>query len=443
MAMSMRMSTEAGCRAASADYRAPARAGYALILVAFGVCGLWAARAPLDSAAVASGQIEVDGRRKSIQHLEGGIVKDILVKEAQLVRQGQVLFRLEPTQARANSDMLRKQLNAALAQEARLLAERDGKAEISFPAEIQERSSAPETALAIIDERRQFAERRQSIENQVRALEARVEQSAHEMTGRASQRDALTQQVDSITAQIGYVAAIAEKGWYPRNRVLEQERDRARLLGELGQAGADIARLEKQQDETRAQIEQLRQKFREDTARELTDARIRLSDMREKLAIAGDVLTRVEIRAPMSGIVQNLHVNGAGAVVKAGDTIAELIPAGEELVVAAQVSPLDIDSVAVGQKAEIRFASLSRRQAPTVFGEVQSVSADALPNEATKQTYYLARIVINRADVPAAVAAKLTPGMPADVLIVTGERSMLDYLVGPLRSALSKGMREE
>jgi HlyD family secretion protein len=441
--MSMRKSTEAGSKAASADYRIPARAGYALILLAFGVCGFWAARAPLDSAAVASGQIEVDGRRKLIQHLEGGIVKEILVKEAQVVKQGQVLFRLEPTPARANSDMLRKQHNVALAQEARLLAERDGNPEIAFPAEILERSSVPETALAIIDEQRQFAERRQSIENQVRGLGARVEQTAHEMTGRARQKDALTDQVDSITTQIAYVAAIAAKGWYPRNRVLEQERDRARLVGELGQARADIARLEKQQDETRTQIEQLRQKFREDTARELADVRVRLSDIREKLAIAGDVLTRVEIRAPMPGIVQNVRISGAGAVVKGGDTIAELIPAGEELVVTVQVSPLDIDSVAAGQKAEIRFTSLSRRQAPTVFGEVQSVSADALLNETSKQSYYLARIVINRADMPAAVVAKLTPGMPADVLIVTGERSMLEYLVGPLRSALSKGMREE
>jgi HlyD family secretion protein len=434
---------EAGSKSANADHRVPARAGYAVIFITFGVCGLWAAKAPLDSAAVAQGQIEVDSRRKPIQHLEGGIVKEILVREAQAVRQDQVLFRLEPTPARANSDMLRKQLGAVLAQEARLIAELDGKPEISFPREIAEDSMIPETALAITDARRQFAERRQSIENQVRGLEARIEQTAHEMTGRARQHAALTSQIESITGQIAAVGTLVDKGWYPRNRVLEQERDKARLVGDLGQASADIARLAKQQDETRTQIEQLRQRFREDSARDLADARGRLSDVREKLAIAGDVLTRIEIRAPMAGIVQNLRVNGAGAVVKAGDTIAELIPAGEELVVAAQVSPLDIDSVAAGQKAEIRFTSLSRRQAPTVFGQVQSVSADALLNETTKQSYYLARVVVARADMPAATVAKLMPGMPADVLIVTGERSALDYLVGPLRNALSKGMREE
>jgi HlyD family type I secretion membrane fusion protein len=443
IAMSMQMPHETGYKPANADYRGPARAGYALIFVAFGMCGVWAASAPLDGAAVAQGQIEVDSRRKPIQHLEGGIIKEILVKEAQAVKENQVLFRLEPTQARANSDMLRKQLDAALAQEARLLAELDAKPEITFPREILERRMIPETALAISDEERQFEERRQSIQNQVRVLEARIEQIAHEMTGRDRQRTALTSQVESISGQLAAVAGIAEKGFYARNRLLEQERDKARLIGDLGQATADILRLEKQQDEARTQIEQTRQKFREDAARELADARVRLSDLREKLAVAGDVLTRIEIRAPMTGIVQNLRINGAGAVIKAGDTVAELVPAGEELVVAAQVSPLDIDSVAAGQRAEIRFPSLSRRKTPTVFGRVESISADALSNDSTKQSYYLARVVINRADVPAAVAQKLTPGMPSDVLIVTGERSMLDYMIGPLANLLSKGMREE
>jgi HlyD family type I secretion membrane fusion protein len=441
--MSKQMPHHAGHRIASADYRVPARAGYALILVAFGVCGFWAARAPLSSAAVAQGQIEVDSRRKPIQHLEGGIVKEMLIKEAQIVQKGQVLFRLEPTQARANSDMLRKQLDAALAQEARLLAELDGRPAISFSREILERRMTPETASAISDEERQFDERRQSIGNQVRVFDARIQQTAHEITGRDRQRTALLAQIESITTQIASVGTLVEKGWYPRNRVLEQEREKARLVGELGRAAADIARSEKQQDEARTQIEQIRQKFREDTARELADARVRLSDLREKVAIAGDILTRIDIRASMTGVVQNLRVNGAGAVVKPGDTIAELIPTAEELVVAAQVSPLDVDSVAAGQKVEIRFGSLSRRNAPTIFGCVESVSADALLNDSNKQSYYLARVVIPRADVPAAVAAKLMPGMPADVLIVTGERSVLSYLIEPLANMLWKGMREE
>jgi HlyD family secretion protein len=428
--------------AAKSDFRVPARAGYALIFATFGVCGLWSAWAPLDSAAVAQGQIEVDTRRKAIQHLEGGIVKEIRVTESQVVKQGDVLFRLEPTQAQANSDMLRKQFLAAIAQEARLTAELDGKSEIAFPAEITEQP-ASEAATVMRDEQRQFAERRQSLGNQVRALDARLEQSAEQITGRARGKAALTDQVSSITTQLDSIRPLVERGTYARNRMLELERERARLVGDLGQITAEIARLEKQDDETRVQIDQIRQKFREDAARDLTDTRNKLSDIREKLAVASDVLARVDIRAPVSGVVQSLRVAGVGAVVKAGESLADLVPVGDELVVSAQVSPLDIDSVASGQKAEIRFTSLSRRQTPTVFGRVQSVSPDALINEATKQSYYLARVVINRTDMPEKVAAKLTPGMPADVLIVTGERSALDYFVGPLGNALAKGMHEK
>jgi HlyD family type I secretion membrane fusion protein len=436
-------SSEAGFVHAKSDFRVPARAGYALIFVAFGVCGLWSTWAPLDSAAVAQGVIEVDSRRKAIQHLEGGIVKEIRVAESQVVKHGDVMFRLEPTQARANSDMLRKQFLAALAREARLTAELDGKSEITFPEEVMEHRATTETATAIRDEQREFVERRQSLDNQVRALEARLGQCVQEITGRARQKAALTDQVASITTQLDSIRPIVEKGFYARNRLLELEREKARLVGSLGQITAEIARFEKQQDETRVQIEQLRQKFREDAAHDLTDTRIKLSDIKEKLVIASDVLTRVDIRAPVSGVVQNLRVNGVGAVVKAGETIADLVPAGDKLVVATQVSPLDIDSVASGQRAEIRFTSLSRRQAPTVFGQVQSVSPDSLVNETTKQSYYLARVVINRGDMPTQVAEKLTPGMPADVLIVTGERSALEYFVGPLRNALAKGMREK
>jgi len=429
--------------AARYDHSVPARAGYALIVATFGLCGLWAALAPLDSAAVAQGQIEVDSHRKAIQHLEGGIVREINVAEARMVKAGDVLFRLEPTQARANSDLLRKQLNAALAQEARLRAELDGRSAIAFPDELLAARARPDAAAAIEDETRQFLERGQSVDNQVRALEARLAQAQHDLSGHGGREIALEQQVASITTQIEVLRPATEKGLYARNRLLEQEREKARLTGELSQARADMARLAQQQQEIRVQIEQLRQKFREDAAHDLADARNRLAETRQKLVIAGDVLDRIEIRAPVAGIVQNLKVAGIGSVVKAGETIAELVPLGDELVIAAQVTPLDIDSVAAGQKAEIRFSSLSRRQTPTVFGRVQSVSADAIPGEANKPSYYLARVVIDRTTMPQKIAAKLSPGMPADVLIVTGERSALDYFVGPLRTMLAKAMREE
>jgi len=428
---------------ASANYRTPAFDGAGIIVVAFGLAGAFAARAPLDSAAIAQGQIEVDSRRKAIQHLEGGIVEDILVRESEIVRKDQVLFRLEPTQARANAEMLRKQLDAAMAQEARLTAELDRKPAIAFPDALLARRAIAETAVVIASEERQFTERRQSLDNQVRMLEARRAQTEQDINGRSRQESAMEAQIDSMAGEVDKVAPLAERGLYPNNRLLGLQRDKLKLEGDAGQTRADIARLTKQREEIGIQIDQTTQKFREDAAKDLAEARGRLSDLREKLAIAGGVLARIEVRAPVAGVVQNIKVAGIGAVVKPGDTIADLVPVEDRLIVSAQVSPLDVDSVAVGQKAELKFTSFSSRRVPSMFGRVESVSADAIYDEKNRQSYYLARVAVDRATIPTAIASKLTPGMPADVLIVTGERTALDYLVGPLVNALSKGMREE
>jgi HlyD family secretion protein len=424
---------------ASADYRKPAIIGFSVVMAAFGGLGGFAALAPLDSAAIAQGQIEVDSHRKSIQHLEGGIVKEILVREAEVVKAGQVLFRLEPVQAKANAEMLRNQFDAALAQEARLLAELDGASRVTFPHELKTRGTSADV---MANEERQFLERRRSLESQMRILETRIEQTAQEIKGRTRQENAMTGQIGSIETELTAVEPLAQQGLYPLNRLLALKRDKLRLEGELGQTRADIERMSHQQDEARLQIEQLQQKFHADAAHDLADARGRLSDVREKLSIAGDVLTRVDIRAPLAGVVQNLRVAGIGAVVKGGDTIADLVPTGDNLVIAAQVSPLDVDSVMSGQKAEIRFTTFSSRRVPAVFGHVESVSADAIYNDTSKQSYYLARVVVDPANLPSTIATKLLPGMPAEILIATGERTVMDYLVGPLANALVKGMRE-
>jgi HlyD family type I secretion membrane fusion protein len=426
-----------------ADYRRPAWLGGAVVLAAFGIFGVWAAYAPLDSAAVAQGHIEVDSRHKAIQHLEGGIVREILVKEAETVHEGQVLIRLDPTQARASADTVRKQTLAAIAREARLLTELDGGREIVFPRELMEQRAKPETAVGIEDELRRFVERRQSLDNQLHMAETRLEQARQQIAGRSRQQAALSAQLASLTAELASLKPLVDKGWHPRNRYMASEREKSRLEGELGQATADIARLAKQQEEAQLQKDQITQKFREEAARELAETRSQLSDLREKLSVTGDVLGRVEIRAPMGGVVQNLKIGGIGSVIKPGEAVAELVPAEDELVVAAQVSPLDIDSVTAGATAEIRFTSMSTRRVPPVFGRVESVSADAMTNEGSKQPYYLARVRVDAGALPARIARKLTPGMPADVVIASGDRSMLDYLIGPLRDAIAKGMREE
>jgi HlyD family secretion protein len=217
--------------------------------------------------------------------------------------------------------------------------------------------------------------------------------------------------------------------------------------GEFGVAESDIARLSKSVDEAKLQIEQTRFKFDEDVSKELNDVRAKMSDAREKILIAEDVLTRVDVRAPRRGTVLGLKVHGVGAVVKPGDTLAEIVPVGEGLRITARVSPSDIESVEVGQTAEVRFPNFSSRQTPVILGKVVSLSPDALVDQTgdqqQQQPYFSAKVMIDYSAVPEDVARKIQPGMQADVLISTGERTVLAYLIGPLRNSFAKTLREK
>jgi HlyD family secretion protein len=426
----------------SGDFRSYARLGYIAVGLVFGAFGGWAAMAPLDSAAHAPARVAVDGDRKPIQHLEGGIVREILVRDAQMVEEGQVLFRLQPTQAQANTEALRKQIDQAMALEARLIAERDGAASVAFPMALTARRHVAEAAQAMSDQQRQFEERRRLNANQVAILKTRIDQTTRDLDGRERRLTALRQQAASFAQELESVTGLSQRGYYPRNKVLGLERERSRVEGEIGSAEGEMAKLREVLIETKLQVEQIDQRLNEEVNRELTDVRGRLGEARERLAIAEDVLYRVDVRSPRRGIVLGLKVQTAGMVVGPGAVLAEVVPADEQMVLSARVSPLDVQSVAIGQRAEIRFPGLSTRQAPTIFGEVRTVSADSLIDDVTREPYFSARVVMDRAQVPEAFLRTIVPGMPADVLITTGERTMLDYLIGPLRDAIGKAMRE-
>lgn len=358
------------------DFRRYALLGYVSIALVFGGFGVWASVAPLDRAAVATGQVSVSGDHKVVQHLEGGIIREILVKETQEVKQGDVLFRLQPTEAQANTDILRKQMDAAFAEEARIVAEQTNAASITFPDSVLARRDVPETATAIADQQRQFVEHRAGLVNQVNILNSQIAQQQQELAGRDRQRAALADQLTSYTTEMNNVQPLVDKGFYPRNKFLELDRERARVEGDLGQAQADVARLTQQVEQTKLQIDQAQQKYQADLSQQLDTTRGKLSDLREKVRIAEDVLHRVDIRAERDGIVMNLKVHTVGEVIKPGDTLAEIVPVGEGVNVMAHVSPRDIESVAVGQKAEVRFPNFSSRRTPIILGKVQSVSAE-------------------------------------------------------------------
>jgi HlyD family secretion protein len=417
------------------SFRSYAYTGYVGIALVFGCLGGWAAIAPLDSAAVAPAKVAVETERKPVQHLEGGIVREILVKESARVEQGQVLFRLQPTQAQGNMDLLHKQSDALMATEARLLAELDTKSEIA-------RLDVVETANAVADQRRQFTERRQSVDNQTGILRARIEQTTRDIEGRRHHLTALKSQLASLTSELNKIASLAERGLYPRNKLLALQRDQTRLAGEVGTTGSDMEKLDESIKEARIQITQIDQKRREEITEQLGTTRAKLSDLNEKLMIAQDVLQRIEVRAPRKGIAMGIKAHTIGAVVAPGSTLAEIVPVEDMLVLSAKVSLLDIQSVANGQKAEVRFPAFSTRQLPPVFGRVVSIAADAIQDETTKEFYYATHVTLTPAEIPEEISSKLMPGMPADVLIITGERTVLAYLVGPLRDRIAKAMRD-
>ncbi len=427
----------------SGDHRAYSHIGLAAIGIVFAFFGGFGAKAPLDSAAIAPGQVATESSTKPIQHLEGGIVREILVKESDAVKEGQVLFRLEPTQARANSDIVRKQIDADLALEARLVAERDLADTVTLPKALLARRSFPDTAAAIDDQERRFKERNTTLDNDTKILKSRLDQTSQELGGLERQQAALRDQIENIASDIESFTVLLKKGLYTKSKLNALKREQSRLEGQLGAIEGEMARNEKIVEETDFQIRQAEQKYVDDAAKELPEVRARLTQAQERLSVAEDVMSRIEVKAPQNGIVQGIKVHAPGAVVRPGDSLAELVPTGDKLVMAARVSPLDIDNVAPKQRAEIRFPAFSTRRIPTILGKVETVAADAMLDAYTKEPYYLARVVVDTSTLPVDVQERLIPGMPADVLITTGERTLLQYLVGPISDLFAKSMREQ
>ncbi len=424
------------------DWRGIAVAGYAVIILTFGVVGVWAAVAKLDKAVVAQGFVAVETNRKSVQHFEGGMVREIFIKEGDHVTKGEVLFSLKKVQAQANNDLVKNQLDSGLALEARLLAERDQKENITWPEEFSGRSAEPLLARIMTDQIHQFQERHTSLEGQVSVLESRIEQLTMGIKGIAIEKDSTEKQVGYINDELVNLRDLGKKQLVPMTRVYAMERERTRLEGVIGHSIADTAKAQSSIGEIKIQIQQLRQKFQEDIASSLLDVRQKIADARERVTVAGDVLNRVEIVAPLDGTVQNLKVFTVGQVLRPAETLLEIVPDEEPLVVNAQFSPNDIDTVYGGQQAEIRFPAFHARDIPLMMGRIESISHDRLMDEQTRQFYFLGVIALGRSDIPEEYRSRIRPGMPAEVIVASGERTVLSYIISPLSESFRKSFRE-
>jgi membrane fusion protein, type I secretion system len=428
--------------AGASDWRVIALAGYAIIVLTFGVGGGWAAVAKLDRAVIATGYVATETNRKTVQHYEGGIIREILVKEGDRVTEGQVLFRLQKVQAEATSDTVRNQLDSALALEARLIAERDQKDNIVWPREFEGRTQDSVLSRTLADQVHEFEERRASLEGQIKLLESRVEQTTTEIQGIDTEKDSTEKQLSYIANELVGLRELSAKQLIAVSRIYAMEREQSRLEGEIGRLTADRAKAESSIGEMKLQMQQTRQKFQEDVGASLLDARQKSSDLRERVAVAGDVLNRVEIKAPRSGTIQNLKVFTDGQVVRSGEALLDLVPDDEPLVVDGQFLPTDIDNVHAGMQAEIRFPSFHSRTVPVMLGTLGTISNDRMMDDNTHQYYFRGVISLNRADIPEEYRSRVRPGMPAEIIVAVGSRTVLSYIVSPLTNSLRKAFRE-
>lgn len=418
-------------------------AGLLILAVAFGGFGIWASLAPIDSAVVAPGIVNVESSRKTVQHLEGGIVREILVREGDSVQEGDVLFRLDDTEARAQLEIVRSQFLALRAQEARLVAERDQEDAIHFPTDLLEASEDPRVDEAITGQRRVFDARRKSMEGEVAVLEQRVGQLQEQIRGLEGLAESKLRRIGLYQEEIAGLEKLFAKGLGDSARLREWERLVAELEGERAEHQSAIAAARVQIGETELQIVQVRRHFITEVVTELREVQTKLSDLRERTRALEKTVERTVIHAPVGGAVVAMSVHTEGGVIKPGERILDVVPRGESLIVEARVQPNDIDRVHPGLEAELRLTAFNSRTTPTVPGHVLTVSGDRLTDPATHLPYYLARLQVTQQGMDTLKDRTLLPGMPADVMIMTGERTFFEYLVRPITDRLARAFKEE
>lgn len=417
------------------------RVGLLVVLIGFVGFLAWAALAPLDAGVTASGMVAVESKRKTIQHLNGGIVQDILVKDGDRVKKGQVLLRLERTQIEAQRLITRTQLVGAKAVQARLLAERTGAEAPSFDDPILAPKDDPLVREAITTQMALFKTRRKAIDGQLSILDTAIRGLQQQIEGLQALEKGKAEQVRLLQDELDSLRTLFEKGYVPRNRIFELERAIADISSRRSSDLSDIGRAQSTLNELRLRKLQLEQEFHKEVETQLADVQREAAILGERLIALDDELSRVEIRSPADGIVVGLSVHTIGGVIRAGEPILDLVPEGDPLIIEARIMPHLIERVAIGLPTLVRFVALDKLN-PVVQGEVTSVSADILTDKGTGQPYYAARITVPQEELLKLNYERINPGMPVDVVIKTGERSMLEYLLRPLLNHMFMALRE-
>lgn len=415
--------------------RGPILMGLAVIGLFFGVFGFWAATAPLVSGAIASGVVSPDSNRKAIQHLEGGITQAIVVKENQVVKAGQLLLTLNPVRAEASFSGQQVQWLRLLVTRARLEAEASEATDWAVPPEVVNVEDAGMQGF-IASERRSFESRQASRDQEQQILGRRVEQLQSEISSVEAETAGLTTQLGLIEDELGDKQNLLDQQLVSRSEVNALRREMARLQSAIAANGARIAKAGQSIEETRLQMLQSRESYFEEVAQQASKVNDSIAQLGESMTSSGDALQRTEIHSPVDGTVINLRTQTEGEVVRPGETIMEVVPRNDDLIVVAKLAPKYIDLVVVDQAAHVTIIPFAGRDSLPLNGKVVAVAADLKTDEANKQSYYEVRVRIPPEELARHQGVYLSPGMPADVTVVAGERTMLEYLFEPFLKSL-------
>lgn len=423
--------------------RRPVILGLAATLVLVAGFGVWATTTRIAGAIVAAGQIEVEQDRQVVQHPDGGVVEAILVSEGATVAAGDPLLRLDGAALRSELTIVEGQLSELAGRAARLTAERDGSATVDFPDDLLAlAATSPEVAAQLDGQRRLFEARKATLAEQRDLLTRRIGQIRAQSLGIAAQRAALVTQLDLVEQELASQQGLLDKGLAPAGTVLALQRERARLQGQLGELAAELARTEDQVTEIGIEISSLATRRREEAAAELRQIGPTTLELAERRRALAERIARLEIRAPVSGVVLGLQVTTPRAVLRPADPVLFVIPQDRPLVITARIAPIHIDEVAVGQAAELVFPAFSARDTPHLKGRVTLVSADALRDPQTGATHYTAELQLDDGELARLGDRVLLPGMPVEVFLQTGRRTPLAYLVKPFTDYFVRAFRE-
>jgi len=426
------------------EFRSAKRTGQIILFVVFGIFGLWSVLAPIDGSSHAAGIVTVKSFKKPVQHLEGGIIKEVKVHDGDRVKAGDVIVVLDDTQAKSQLGSLTAQLKARLAQEARLIAERDNKNSVTYPPELSRDDPLARTEIDAQDH--VFKTRISALTGEIQVYQQRVDELQSRIGGQEDLRNSKSDLLKMLQDEIKDYQALLKEGFADKTHLRDLERSQAMTSGEAADLTSAIAASKIQIGEAKLQVLQLQNKNQTEVAAQLSDVQTQIKDLRERITALADAVERSQVRSPDNGVINNLKVHTPGTVIPAGVILAEVVPQSDELIVEAKVTPLDIDIVKVGQMAKIHMSALNSRKVPNLEGKVISLSADAITEQGANgasASYYLARIELTPESLQNLNGEVLVPGMPAEVFITTGSRTLLKYIMRPLTDSMARSLRED